>query len=79
MYVGICATRRISLALLSTKVAGFLEYVPRAHFLALQRLHYKSLYSFDYEDPEDEATSSGFRASATTEVVPPLELLLNCE
>ena len=63
LYVGIHATRRISLALLSTKLAGFLEYVPRAHFRALQRLHYKSLYSFDYEDPEDEATS-GFSPSS---------------
>ena len=63
MYLGIRATCRISLALLSTKVAGFLEYVPRAHFRALQRLHYKSLYSFDYEDPEDEATS-GFSPSS---------------
>lgn len=62
-YVGIRTTRRISLALLSTKLAGFLEYVPRAHFRTLQRLHYKSLYSFDYEDPEDEG-NSGFSPSS---------------
>ena len=46
MYVGIHATRRNSLALLSTKLAGFLEYVPRAHFRELQRLHYKYHWLF---------------------------------
>jgi hypothetical protein len=40
---------------LSSKLAGFLEYVPRAHFKHLQRLHYKSFYSFDYQDPENAA------------------------
>jgi len=38
---------------LSSKIAGFLEFIPRAHFKHLQKLHYKSLYSFEFEDPED--------------------------
>lgn len=53
--LGIRTTRRISMQVLSSKLAGFLEYVPRAHFKHLQRLHYKSLYSFDFQDPEDAA------------------------
>ena len=39
---------------LSSKITGFLEYIPRTHFKHLQRLHYKSLYSFEYEDPADD-------------------------
>jgi hypothetical protein len=39
---------------LSSKITGFLEYIPRTHFKRLQRLHYKSLYSFEYEDPVDD-------------------------
>ena len=39
--------------LLSTKLVGFLEFIPRTHIRQLQRLRYKSLYSFQYEDPED--------------------------
>lgn len=38
---------------LSSKLAGFLEYIPRSLFKYSQRLHNKSLYSFDYEDPEN--------------------------
>ena len=51
--VGIKTTQKIKLRTLSSKLTGFLEYIPRTHFKRLQRLHYKSLYSFDYEDPED--------------------------
>ena len=61
VLLGIRTTRRISLQLLSSKLCGFLEYVPRIHFRSLQRLHYKSLYSFDYEDPED---TTGFSPSS---------------
>ena len=39
---------------LSSKITGFLEYIPRTHFKHLQRLQYKSLYSFEYEDPVDD-------------------------
>ena len=49
---------------LSSKLAGFLEYVPRQHFKYLQRLIYKSLYSFEYQDPED--ASLGNRSMTKT-------------
>ena len=52
--IGIHTTRKITLEVLSTKLCGFLEFIPKTHFRQLQRLHYyKSLYSFEYEDPED--------------------------
>ena len=39
MLVGIRATQRISMQSLSSKIAGFLEFIPRAHFKHLQKLH----------------------------------------
>jgi hypothetical protein len=51
--VGIHTTRKITLEVLSTKLVGFLEFIPFNHFRQLQRLHYKSLYSFDFEDPAE--------------------------
>lgn len=50
---GVRATRRISMQMLSSKIAGFLEYIPRNNFKHLQKLQYKSLYSFDYVDPDE--------------------------
>lgn len=44
--------------LLSSKITGFLEYIPRSHFRHLQRLNYKSLYSFEYEDPAEDGSGT---------------------
>ena len=57
-YIGIRATRRISLQMLSSKIAGFLEYIPRNNFKHLQKLQYKSLYSFEYVDPDESIPAS---------------------
>jgi hypothetical protein len=53
----------ITMEELSSKLCGFLEFIPKTHFRQLQRLHYKSLYSFDYEDPEEE--NSGHKRPRT--------------
>ena len=53
MLVGIHASRKITLEDLSTHLVGFLEFIPFNHFRQLQSLHYKSLYSFAFEDPAE--------------------------
>ena len=53
MIVGIHASRKITLEDLSTHLVGFLEFIPFNHFRQLQSLHYKSLYSFAFEDPAE--------------------------
>jgi hypothetical protein len=46
------------LQILSSKIAGFLEFIPRSNFKHLQKLKYKSLYSFDYVDPDERIAES---------------------
>ena len=54
MIVGIHASRKITLEDLSTHLVGFLEFIPFNHFRQLQSMHYKSLYSFAFdEDPAE--------------------------